>query len=43
MDDAKNDDLRIDFDNRVKLDFVGSKVISNAGLLVYRELGERSD
>ena len=41
MGDAKNDDLRVSFDSRVKLKFLGSQITTDAGLLAYRELDER--
>ena len=36
--ESNNLPLRLDFDRRLKLDFHGSRVISDAGLLAYREL-----
>lgn len=40
MGDAKNDDLQVGLDSRLRLKFCGSKVTSDAGLLAYRELDE---
>ena len=40
MGEARKDALRLDFDHRLKLEFHGTRVTSDAGLLAYRELDE---
>ena len=40
MGDACKDALRVEFDSRIKLEFHGATVTSDAGLVAYRELDE---
>lgn len=40
MGESKKRALRVSFDGRLKLEFHGAKITSDAGLLVYRELDE---
>jgi hypothetical protein len=40
MGQARKDALRLHFNRRVKVEFHGTKVTSDAGLLAYRELDE---
>jgi hypothetical protein len=43
MGDAQKDVLRVNFDCRIKLEFHGASVTTDAGLLAYRELDDAFD
>ena len=40
MCERSKDALRLDFDRKLKVEFHGTKVTSDAGLLAYRELDD---
>ena len=41
MGAGKEEPLRMDFEARVRMEFVGSRITSDAGLLAHRELDEK--
>ena len=38
MGEGKNDAMRVNYDDKLKLEFHGVKVTSDAGLFAYREI-----
>lgn len=42
MGDCQNKELRVNFDRTLKVEFLGSKATTDAGLVVYRELDQAS-
>ncbi len=41
MGESEQEPLSLGFDGRVRLEFVGSRISSDAGLVAYRELDEK--